>query len=271
MKTSGSTSTWSSPNRRRVVVLGHPGHELAVYGLLQRYPPDALVVVTDGGGRQRVQESEEGLRRIGLLDRTRYLDFPEARFYDALLDRNADFFREVAAALRTALGPVEATAVLCDAVEFYNPLHDITLPIVRVALRGHAATVYEIPLVYELDGRDGEYVVQRVPEAMRDRRIRFLLDPRELDAKVTARNEVYCSLHEQAGPELLQVGRQDMACEEIAMADDWIPPPGAGGRAMRYERRARLLHAEGRVSQMITYADHFGPMLDLLEVPRDGG
>ena len=264
-----SSGPWSRPDARLVAVLGHPGHELAIYGLLQRHPPAAVVVVTDGGGVQRVRESQEGLRRIGLLERTRYLDFPEAMFYDALLDFDVPFIRRVAARVRAAIVPLAPTDVLCDAVEFYNPVHDITLPVVRLALDGQAAAVYEIPLVYEVLGRDDEYVVQRAPDTMRDRCVSFLLDERELDAKASARDDVYRSLHEQAGPELLRVPRDEMAREELVLAASHVAAPGAGGRGLRYERRARLLHAEGRVERMIAYADHFAPLLDGLGVPRD--
>lgn len=257
------------PGARRALVVGHPGHELAIYGMLQRHPPEVIVVVTDGGGARRVSESREGLRRIGLLERTRYLDLPEQRFYDALLDGDVGFVREAAGAVRDCVRLFAPTDVLCDAVEFYNPLHDITLPIVRTALDGWDTRVYEVPLVYEVSGDEEQYAVQRVPDSMSDRRLTFALTEDELEAKVTARNEVYCSLHTQAGPELLGVSPAEMAHEEIALASDRVTSPGAGGRALRYERRARLLHAQGNVARMITYGEHFGPMLDALGVPRD--
>lgn len=256
------------PGARRVVVLGHPGHELGIYGLLQQQPPEAIVVVTDGGGPNRVAQSQEGLRRIGLLERARYLDFREDRFYSALLEKDVALMRHAVEAIREALLPLDPDQVLCDAVEFYNPLHDITLPLVRAALAGHRADIYEIPLVYQVEGPADVYVVQRVPEAFADRRVSVDISTAQMEAKQRARDLVYVSLHEQAGPRLLAVSCEDMAREELALSAPCVAAPGAGGRAVRYERRARLLRAEGRIERMITYADHFAPMLDALGVAR---
>ncbi len=250
----------------RVAVWGHPGHELALFGVLQRHPPDTIIVITDGGAQQRLEESQQGFRSIGLLDRVQYLGFPEHAFYAALLGADATFFRGVAAALRRALMPARPSVVFCDAVEFYNPVHDVTLPLVRAALGGAPVRVYEVPLVYEMTGEIERYRVQRIPESLSHRRVVFDLGPAEVDRKRRARDQIYRSLHEQAGPELLSVPDADLAREELAVAADPTPAPGTHGRALRYERRARLLHAEGRVARMITYRDHFVPMLQALGV-----
>jgi hypothetical protein len=252
-----------------VLVLGHPGHELAIFGFLQQYPPLGIVVITDGGDRKRVLESQEGLRRLGLLERARYLDFPESSFYQALLDRDAGRLEAAARAVREAVLPLAPTQVLCDAVEFYNPLHDITLPLVRVAFRGCEIEVFEIPLIYEVAGRDDQYEVQRLPESLAARRITFRLNDAQLAKKVAARNEVYQSLHHQAGPELLLVSEASMAREDVAVAPESVPSPGADGRGLRYERRARLLQAQGKVERVISHAGHFRPMLEALGVKQD--
>jgi hypothetical protein len=253
---------------RRVVVLGHPGHELALFGILQHYPPAAVIVISDGGSPRRVAESRRGFDSINLLGQIRYLDYPEQAFYDALLDHDVDFLQDVVRALRAALFGSQPTQVFCDAVEYYNPLHDLTLPLVRAALMGSTTAVFEVPLAYEVVGDEERYRVQRVPESLAHQRFVFELTPTELIAKIHARDELYCSLHDQAGPDLLGVSPADMAREEIAMAAARVAAPGAHGRALRYERRARLLHAEGRIARMITYEGNVAPMLDALGVPR---
>ena len=78
-----------------LVVFSHPNHEVAVFGLLQRWRP-ALLYLTDGGGADRVAQTEQGLRSIGLLDRATFLNKSEASFYQALLDVDQPFFDEVA-------------------------------------------------------------------------------------------------------------------------------------------------------------------------------
>lgn len=254
---------------RRVVVLGHPGHELAMFGLLQRHPPDAVLVVSDGGPPERTAQSRLGFASIGLSSRVRYLGYPEEAFYLALLDADRALLETVVADLRAAFDLIQPTQVFCDAIEFYNPVHDITLPLVRAALGGSSAAVYELPLVYEVAGTPERYCVQRAPDHLAGRRIVFELSAAELEAKVAARDRIYRSLHDQAGPELLRVSHADLGREEAYASPERVAGPGSGSRAMRYERRARQLFAEGRIARMITYADHFAPMLDALGVPRE--
>lgn len=256
-----SINPFENESARRLVVIGHPAHELAIYGLLQRYRPQ-IVVLTDGGGPERVAQSKEGLERIGLLDQATYLDYTEDSFYQALLDDDAGLFERVAAELRTRIERIQPDQVFCDAVEFYNPVHDVTRPILIRALKGlEGISSFEIPLVYQKPAESECYEIQRVPEALANRRIRYELDDRELDAKMHARDHVYLNLREQAGPEFLVVTREHLSREEIAEAGDELPGADSTGRVLRYEWRARKLLEEGSISRAITYHDHFLPMV----------
>jgi len=124
---------------RRQLVLSHPNHEAAIFGIVQRLRP-RLVVLTDGGGGSRPSQSRRAFDRIGLLDRVTFLDFRESDFYAALLDSDLGYFRSVVTRLRTELEAFGPEQVICDAVEFYNPVHDLSLPIVRAALATRLCT-----------------------------------------------------------------------------------------------------------------------------------
>ncbi len=204
-----------NPSARSVVVLGHPGHELAMFGLLQRHPPVAILIVSDGGPPERTAQSRRGFASIGLLDRVRYMGYPEKAFYQALLDGDAAFFQQIVGDLRTAFEELRPTEIVCDALEFYNPVHDITLPLVLAALGDGNAAVYELPLVYEMSGTVDEYRVQRVPQALAPRGFRFDLSQDEVSAKAAALDQIYLSLHKQAGPELLRIPLAELGREEL--------------------------------------------------------
>jgi hypothetical protein len=98
---------FDGPSTRRVVVLSHPNHEAAMFGVLRRLRP-RIVILTDGGGEERVAQSRQGLQRIGLLESTTFLDWREADFYDALLDRDVPFFRGVAAQVGREIAGIQA-------------------------------------------------------------------------------------------------------------------------------------------------------------------
>lgn len=267
--TGAALTPFADPHARRLVVLGHPGHELAMFGVLQRHQPDAVLVISDGGSSDRTEQSRRGFASIDRLACVRYLGYPEPAFYRALLDADAAFLRAVVADLRGAFEAHRPTQIFCDAIEFYNPIHDITLALVRAALGESRAVVYELPLVYEVSGAEDLYRVQRAPDQLAHRRVVFDLSAREIERKAVARDTIYRSLHEQAGPDLLKIPYAGLAREELFVSEDRVSRPGAYGRALRYERRARLLHAEGRIARMIVYADHIVPMLDALGVPYD--
>lgn len=255
---------FDEPSARRLMVFGHPSHELALFGVLQELRPE-IVLVTDGGDAEREAQAKEALASIGMLENTRFLHHPEDSFYRALLARDTTRFETVTEELRRVLDATEPSQVYCDATEFYNPVHDITLPLVRRALAGAPAALYEVPLVYQQAGNgQPRFAIQRIPEELAERRAVYELSEKQLDAKQHARDVVYRNLREQAGPEFLALSREHLAREEVALAGESLPAPGEHGRALRYDERARLLHERGEVEEAITYRDHFLPMLDAL-------
>lgn len=249
---------------KRLMIFGHPSHELAVFGRLQREPSEILII-DDGGGPRREGDSRTGLATIGL--RARYLSHPEGDFYKALLARDVGYFRHVTDQLRRVIEEVEPDEIYCDAIEFYNPVHDVTLPMVRTALGPRRAEIFEVPLVYQEDVPGEVYRIQRVPPALANRRISYELTAEQAEKKDVARLTIYSNLREQAGPEFMTAPRAYLAHEEVARASTGLPAPG-DGRKLRYEWRARLLQSQGLIQEVITYADHYLPVMRALTGDR---
>ena len=142
-----------------------------------------LVYSTDGGGEKRIAQTRRGLDSIGLAERAYFLDYSEQSFYDALLDRDIGFYEEVAHRLRTLLRDLRPTQVLCDSVEFYNPVHDMSLPLVRAALaESPEVAIFEVPLVYQKPAADERYEIQRISASRRAEQFEWTVPRRELDA-----------------------------------------------------------------------------------------
>ncbi len=256
------TSLLGPPSTCRLFVFSHPNHELAVLGLARRLRPHFLFL-TDGGGERRVAETRQGLESVGLHDRARFLDHSEQSFYDALLRRDVPFFATIAAEVRQTIDALAVEQVYADAVELYNPVHDITLPIVAAALRAAGdIAVFEVPLLYQRPGEGETYEVQRFPPSERARCIDVALSSDEIAAKEHARDCIYATLGAQLGPILTGVSRAHLATEQIATADTRLPPPGA--RVLRYEWRGELLRGRGEVREIITFAEHYAPVASAL-------
>jgi hypothetical protein len=251
-----------NPGIRRLLVLSHPNHEAAIFGIVQRLRPK-LVILTDGGGDPRPGETRKALERVGLLDHVRFLDFREGDFYRALLESDLDYFRNVIARLRIELKEFAPEQVICDAVEFYNPVHDLSLPLVRAAL-GEAATarVFEAPLIYQIacqEGNPERYELQRFPHSRRDGQIEFRLSMDELGGKLAARDQVYGALRKQIAPLLAGTPADHFATEVIAPAARGLLEPNSD-QILRYDWRAKLLLARGQVKRAITRAKHYVPL-----------
>jgi len=254
---------------KRLMIFGHPAHELALFGFLQRSCPQ-IVIITDGGSEQRLRQSRTGLESIGL--EAIYLKFAENDFYAALLRRDVAFFEAVSESLSLEIAALQPDQIFCDAVEFYNPVHDITLPLVlRASTAAPCADVFEVPLVYQTLAASEHYEIQRMPLASAQPAFRYHLTSQELFAKIRARDEIYLSLRDQAGPEFSAATAQHLAIEETALAGDPFSWPHATGRELRYEWRARLLKEQGAIDEIITRAGHFIPtvqgLLDNRAVP----
>lgn len=255
--------TFGASDGRVLMVLSHPNHEAAVFGLVQRLRP-RLVMLTDGGGEARVEQSRRALDRIGLLERASFLNFRESDFYRALLDRELSFFRKVAGRLREEIAASRPEQVLCDAVEFYNPVHDLALPALYAALgKNRDIPIFEMPLIYQTVATQEAYEIQRFPASRSDHQILFRLGEEKLRVKLQMFNEVYDLLRLQIGDLLSSLPADHLATEVIAPAVSG-PASVSNEITLRYEWRARSLMERGVIERMITYADHYLPMAEAL-------
>lgn len=245
----------------RLIVTGHPNHELAIFGFAQRFRPK-LVFLTDGGGEERVNETRRALGALGMLDNARFLAWTEKSLYQALLDRDIAVFAQLAQQVRSEILACAPRQVLCESIELYNPLHDITLPLVRAATRGlEGIEILEFPLIAQVAEPGERYRIQRLPETRKTAILR--LSDEELAVKQQAREEHYLSLRRQLGAVLDEVDRDHLAEEHFAPALDEMPTPGQH-HLLRYERRAQDLQRRGEIDRVITYRDHFLPVVKAL-------
>jgi hypothetical protein len=249
----------SITERRTLFVFSHPNHEFAVLGIIQRLRP-WLLYLTDGGGEQRTAQTRQALAEIDLLAQAVFLEYSERSFYDALLQRDAAFFEIVARQVAETARHLAPNQVLCDAIEFYNPVHDISLPIVRRAMRGSPdAEIFEIPLVYQLRSDPERFELQRLPASRTRTAVRFTLSENELATKLRVYRDIYEALRVQMGPLISALPAGHLAVEIVAAASSEI-----SGRpreqSRRYDRRGKILLERGEVKQNITFHEHYLPI-----------
>lgn len=114
-------------NRRAALIIAHPGHELRVFNWLVLARP-SVFVLTDGSGRSgrsRLHQTTQILNQTGACPGSIYGRFSDREVYSAILQQDIERFVRMAAELSAALQTEQIDYVVSDAVEGYNPAHDI--------------------------------------------------------------------------------------------------------------------------------------------------
>src|SRR5688572_30088410 len=119
------------------LVVAHPGHELRAFHFLERTRP-LVSVLTDGSGFQgqsRLNDTTCLLESAGATRDTVYGCFTDPEAYARLMARDGAPFVGAAHQLSYSFESHGITAVLTDAAEGYNPVHDLCRGIAEAGVR----------------------------------------------------------------------------------------------------------------------------------------
>src|ERR1700720_5053233 len=134
------SSSWEG--LRAALVIAHPGHELRIHHWLERVKPRGFVL-TGGAGpsnRSRLGQTTALLGAVGALRGSIFGHFTDRELYRAILALDADAFVVLAQELAAALDHAGIDYVVGDAVEGFNPGHDICRLIINAAVMRLEAT-----------------------------------------------------------------------------------------------------------------------------------
>lgn len=246
----------------KIMVFSHPNHEVAVLGTIFRLRPH-IIYLTDGGDEARVDQTKQALQSYDLAS-VHYLNHSEQSLYNALREGDSEFYCELAAQVGGVIQKLNGEEVFCDAVEFYNPVHDIALPVVRAALASNDVPIFEVPLIYQKTGSVETFELQRVPGSLSSQEICVELSREELNQKTaTIEGGIYTMLFEQLGSTILDALPSSGGHEHFLKGRSSLPTP-APEQLLRYEMRGRLLKDAGVVREVITFDKHYAPIFEAL-------
>ena len=144
------------------LVVAHPGHELRVHGWLERARP-LVFVLTDGSGRgaPRLDSTTRLLAAAGAAPGSIYGRFSDRGCYSALLGGEIERFVALAEELAEALRDAGTETVAGDALEGFNPSHDVCRLVVdaavaRLGREGRDLVNLQFPLESHPDGGTGQ-------------------------------------------------------------------------------------------------------------------
>jgi hypothetical protein len=257
-----------STDLKTALVIGHPGHELRVFHWLETMKP-MVFVITDGSGRSgrsRLPSTTKILEQVSASQGVFYGRCSDREAYLALLNREFDPFVSLARELAGCLIDKQVDYVAGDALEGYNPTHDVCRLVIDAGVEmarrcaNRAIGNFQFPLTGPPDNgpasNDGGCIDLHLDDAAFARKLSAARSYAELDAEVEAaisQNRVEAFRRECLRP---------VITHEASFGDNEKP---------YYERYGEQQVAAGHYHDVIRYRDHFRPLAEELARQIDIG
>jgi len=250
-----------STDQTTALVIGHPGHELRVFHWLEVTRP-AVFVITDGSGRSRLSRlpsTSRILEQVGAARGSFYGPVTDAAAYAAVLNHDFELFIGLMRGLARHLIEGRVTCVVGDALEGYNPTHDVCRLLIGAAVEmaqqasGRRVDNFEFLLTGSADSDTN---------AVADQVIRLDLDDDAFARKMAAARS-YVELESEVN-EAVTLNPADAFRIEFLRRVPNRPQAFSPDHKPHYER-----YGEGRVSsgyyhQVIRYREHVLPLAEAL-------
>jgi hypothetical protein len=237
------------------LVVAHPGHELRVYGWLERERPEVFVL-TDGsgsGGQSRVPSTAEVLRRAGARPGSVFGRFSDRALYEVILEGRIEVLAGLAGELAGALIERGVETVAADAIEGFNPAHDLCRLLADAAVlqarrrTGRAIASYE----FLLEGRpDAD-----PPDGAR----RLQLEDGALERKLAAARS-YPEMAYEVERACERHGAGAFRIECLRPADPEADVEALVAEPPYYEAYGERQVAAGRYPRVLRFREHFLPL-----------
>ncbi len=241
------------------LIISHPGHELRVFHWLEKTRP-LLLVLTDGSGsvnHARIGSTTRILKAVGGRPSLVYGVFTDRELYSLILERGQATLLQMLEQLAATLAQQEITTVAGDALEGYNPSHDLCRYLINagVALAERRTGKVIRNLDFPLIGRP-----DACPDRLMKGSVRLRLDDAALDRKLHAATE-YEELKGEVEATLNSVGKEAFRHECLCPVEHGFDPPEI---PPFYERFGEKRVAEGTYKDVIRYREHLQPIAELL-------
>jgi hypothetical protein len=237
------------------LIIAHPGHELRVHGWLERERP-VVFVLTDGSGHEgvpRVSSTRSVITRAGAIPGPVLGRFSDREVYEVILDGRIDPLAEVVDTIAGVLAELEIECVAGDAIEGFNPSHDLCRVVADAAVReasvrtGRVIAAYDFPL----EGR---------PDACQAVGcLRCELDESELARKLEAAHN-YPEMAGEVERAIGLYGVEPFRVECLRPVDPESDLETLFDEPPFYERHGEQQVAAGHYSQVLRFREHFLPL-----------
>jgi hypothetical protein len=235
--------------RRWALVVGHPGHELRAFHFCERARP-TFAVITDGSGSHgipRIAETRQLAEELRVSSSPVFGALTDKDAYALLQSGDLAPLMQIVDTLGRAFAADGITAVLADAAEGYNPVHDLCRALAESAVSqcGRAIELFEFDLAGPPNSA-GDGIHLALDDAAFDRKLAAVRRYGSLAAEAAA-------AFEQHGLESFRTEFLRRAAPMSLAASDHIP---------YYERVGAERVREGRYSTVLRYGTHVRPVIE---------
>lgn len=110
-----------------ILVLAHPGHELRIHHWIELHKP-VVYLLTDGSGgkmKSRTHYSKDVIHRAGGRSGAVFGEISDKDWYDSILNHRSELFINVINTIVDDIPAGHRIQIVSDAVDGYNPMHDL--------------------------------------------------------------------------------------------------------------------------------------------------
>ncbi|SDA11017.1 hypothetical protein SAMN05216315_102105 [Nitrosospira sp. Nsp18] len=274
----------STPEGRSLLVIGHPGHELRVYGWIGQARP-IVCILTDGSGSDgtpRLDKTLEILHESGAEIGPLCGELSDREIYEKILRHEYDPFDILCERLARLITARDIDLVVSDAIEGYNPVHDLCEALVRTGV-GIARNANDADSNENADKKSNG-----TPRSIRHYTIPLMNDPRPATGSMEAEHHAieltplrfkqkleamrsYAAsaggiLQEEVGDAFHNFGEQAFAREYLfaAAAPGQEPERRFSRQKPFYETYGEQKVAAGRYQSVIRFREHVLPIVNHL-------
>jgi hypothetical protein len=254
--------TLEAKPKRAALIIAHPGHELRVHHWLETTKP-LVVVLTDGSGRtnkSRLDSTTNILKRTGATAGPVYGRFSDADIYEAILEGKGNVFQSLMDDIVQILIDSDIEFVAGDALEGYNPSHDLCRYLIGAAVSaarkktGRKIENHDFLLI----GRPDE-----CPDELRKGAVELSLDDSALDRKLVAAQE-YPELAQEVEGALKAFGKKLFSVEILRPVSDRTGLDFASMERPFYETYGEKRVNSHHYSRVIRLKEHIQPLVSAL-------
>jgi hypothetical protein len=245
------------------IFVAHPGHELRVYHWMEQQRPLYCCLTEGSGGtaESRMDSTTRLLESIGGAPGPVYGRYPDKTVYAWLVEGRTDVFVQLATELADALIAHGSERVAGDAMEGFNPVHDVWRLMVDGAVAMVRArtgrTIRNEDFVLDSDPSE-------CPDEIRAAATWLHLDDAALTRKIDAAM-AYTELRDEVSAALARFGRDAFALECLRPVTSAQMLDRFEHQAPPYELYGQVRVSQGRYQDVIRYHAHVRPVWQALQ------